>query len=166
MSVEQDSISVQKDEVLNNIQVLRGRTGNIVKVLSDRQAVIRDKVYGDITFTEDVLKYSVGKKGTGFRSYFPIGKLVYFDIEVDDAGCIKCIGIWINKKQKPDLSCSQPIPIALQTENLVESKVYKGTVIKMRPPFAFVVEVDDKDSCLCVQPSLQAQPPCTKITQR
>jgi hypothetical protein len=143
MSVEQDSTSVQSNEALSKIQVLRGRTGNIVRVLSERQAVIRDKVYGDITFTEDVLAFSVEEKGIGFRSSFPIGKLVYFDIEVDDAGFVKCTGVWMKKKQKPDLNCSQPSSIPLQTGNLVENREYQGTVIKILPPFAFLVELDD-----------------------
>jgi hypothetical protein len=143
MSVEQDLTSVQSIEALNKIQLLRGRTGNIVRVLSERQAVIRDKVYGDITFTEDVLTLSVEEQGSGFRSYFPMGKLVYFDIEVDDARFVRCTNIWMKKKQKPDLNCSQPISIPLQTENLVGTREYKGTVIKILPPFAFLVELDD-----------------------
>jgi hypothetical protein len=139
MLVEQDSVSVQNNKALSNIQVLRGRTGRVVKVLSERQAVIKDKVYGDITFTEDVL---VEGKGTDFRSHFPIGKLVYFDIEVDDAGHVRCTGIWMRKKKEADISCSQSISIPLQTGNLVVNKEYKGTVIRMLPPFAFVMEVD------------------------
>jgi hypothetical protein len=141
MSIEQDSISVQSSEAFGNVQILRGRTGNIVKILSENQAVIRDKVYGDIAFSEDVIALSVKKKGSGFRSYFHIGELVYFDIEVDDAGHVRCTGIWIKKKQEADFNCSQPISLSLQTD-LVINKEYKGTVIKMRPPFAFVVELD------------------------
>jgi hypothetical protein len=139
MLVGQDSVSVQNNRALSNIQVLRGRTGSVVEVLSERQAVFRDKVYGDITFTEDVL---VDGKGTDFRSHFPIGNLVYFDIEVDDAGRVRCTTIWMKKKQKEDFSCSQSISIPLQTGNLVVNKEYKGTVIRMLPPFAFVMEVD------------------------
>jgi hypothetical protein len=141
MSVEQDSVSVQNNEAWSNIEVLRGRTGIVVKVLSERQAVIRDNVYGDFTFTDDVVAFSEEEKGTDFISHFPVGKVVYFDIEVDDAGCVRCTEIWMKKKQKADFSCSDCISVPLQTGDLVENKEYKGKVIKMRPPFAFVVEV-------------------------
>lgn len=136
-------MSVHQDLILNKIKVMQGRAGNIVRVLSERQAVIRDKVYGDITFTEDVLAFSVEEKGIDFRSYFPIGEQVYFDIEVNDARFVRCTSIWKKKKQKRDLNCSQRISIPHQTENLVGNREYKGTVIKMLPPFAFLVELDD-----------------------
>jgi hypothetical protein len=143
MSVKQDSVSIQNDETSCNIQVLRGRTGNIIKVLSDRTAVFRDKVYGDVTFTEDEVKFSVEQKGNDFRSYFPVGRVVYFDIEVDDVRNVKCIHIWVSRKQESDLRSSEPVSFTHQTANLIARKVYKGTVIKMLYPFAFVVEVDD-----------------------
>jgi hypothetical protein len=143
MSVEQDSSFVWSSEALSKIQVLRGRTGSIVRVSSEREAVIRDKVYGDIAFTEDVVAFSVEENGIGFRSSFPIGKLVYFDIEVDDAGFVRCTDIWMKKKQKPYFNCSQPISVPTQTGNLVGNKEYQGTVIRMLPPFAFVVELDN-----------------------
>lgn len=136
-------MSVHQGSILNKIKVMRGRAGNIVGVLSEREAVIRDKVYGDITFTEDVLAFSVEEKGIDFRSYFPIGTQVYFDIEVNDARFVRCTSIWMKKKQKPDLNCSQPISVPHQTEDLVGNREYKGTVIKMLPPFAFLVELDD-----------------------
>jgi hypothetical protein len=164
MSIEQDSASVQSNEALNKIQVLQGRAGNIVRVLSERQAVIKDKVYGDITFTEDVFTFSMEEKGIGFRSYFPIGKLVYFDIEVDDAGFVRCTDVWMKKRQKPDLSCSQPISIPLQTENLVGNREYKGTVIRMLPPFAFLVQLDDsKISVFVLNKDFKPNPHASKL---
>lgn len=150
MSVKQDSVSVQIDKTPLNVQVLRGRTGNIVKVLSDRTAVFRDKVYGDVTFTEDEVKFSVVQKGSGFRSYFPEGRVVYFDIEVDDVRNVKCINIWVSRKQESNSSSSQPISYTHHTAKLIDHTVYRGTVIKMRCPFAFVVEIDDSKNLVFV----------------
>jgi len=59
MSVKEGAVSVQWHKTSHNVWVLRGKTGNIVKVKSDRTAIIRDKKYGDITFTEDILKFSM-----------------------------------------------------------------------------------------------------------
>jgi hypothetical protein len=143
MSVKQDSGIVQNDKTSCDIEVLRGRTGNVIKVLSNRMAVLRDKVYGDVIFTEDEVKFSVKEEGNCFRSCFPIGKVVYFDIEVDDAKNVKCIGIWVSRKKESNVTCSPPISLKHQIVNLIANKVYKGKVIKMRHPFAFVVEVDD-----------------------
>jgi hypothetical protein len=142
MSVEQDTVSVQNDETSNVIQ-LRGRTGNIVEVLSNRRAVLRDKIYGDVTFTKNEVKFSQEQKGINFRRYFPIGRVVYFDIEVDNVRNVKCTAVWVSKKQESKSSHSQPISVTHETEEFVESAVYKGTVIQVRYPFAFVVEVDD-----------------------
>ena len=136
MSVKEGAVSVQKSKTSHNVRVLRGRTGNIVKVGSDRTAVVRDKKYGDITFTENVLKLSMKEEEFGFRSSFPVGTTVYFDIEVSVQG-VKCLRVWVSKKQGPDLSCSTP-----QAGIVLTNTEYRGTVIKMLFPFAFVVEVD------------------------
>jgi hypothetical protein len=144
MSLKEDSVSVQKSGTSHNIQVLRGRTGSIVKVVSDRVAIFRDRMYGDITFTDDVLQFSVKKERIDFRRYFPVGKVVHFDIEVD-VESVKCLCVWVSKKQKPDFSCSQPSSSTPQTGILLKGMVYRGTVIKILPPFAFVVEID---SCM------------------
>jgi len=136
MSVKEGVVSVQRSETSHNVRVLRGRTGNIVKVGSDRTAVVRDKKYGDITFTEDVLKFSMEEEETGFRSSFPVGTTVYFDIAIGVQD-VKCLRVWVSKKQKPDLSSSTP-----QAGILLTDTDYRGTVIKMLFPFAFVVEVD------------------------
>jgi len=76
-----------------------------------------------------------------FRSCFPVGRIVYLDIEVGVQG-MKCLSIWVSKKQNPDFSCSQPSSSTPQTDILLTNSEYKGTVIKMLFPFAFVVEVD------------------------
>lgn len=141
MSVKEDSVPVQKSVPSHKIQVLRGRTGNIVKVLSDRTAVFRDRTYGDITFTEDVLKLSMKKEGISFRSYFPVGKTVYYDIEVA-IGHVKCLSLWVSKNETPNFSCPQPSSSTPQRGTLRTNVEYRGTVIKMLLPFAFVVEVN------------------------
>ena len=141
MSVEEGAVSVQKSKTSHNVQVLRGRTGNIVKVGSDRTAVVRDKKYGDITFTENVLKLWMKEEGMSFRSFFPVGRIVYFDIEVGVQG-VKCLSVWVSKKQDPDFSCTQPSSSEPQAGILLTNKNYRGTVIRMLLPFAFVVEVD------------------------
>jgi hypothetical protein len=141
MSVKEGAVSVQKSETSHNIQVLRGRAGKIVKVGSDRTAVVSDRKYGDITFTEDVLKFSMKEEGMSFRSCFPVGTVVYFDIEVGVQN-VKCLSVWVTKKQNPDFSCSQPSSPAPQSVILLTNGTYRGTVIRMLFPFAFVVEVD------------------------
>ena len=141
MSVKEGAVSVQKSKPSHNVQVLTGRTGNIVEVGSDRTAVIRDKKYGDITFTEDILKFSMKEEGMSFRNCFPIGRIVYFDIEVGVQG-VKCLRVWISKKQNPDFSCSQPSSSAPEAGILLTNRKYRGTVIRMFFRFAFVVELD------------------------
>jgi len=144
MSVKEGVVSVQKSKTSHNIKVLRGRTGNIVKVESDRTAIFRDKQYGNITFTEDILKFSMKEEGMSFRSCFPVGTTVYFDIEVGVQG-VKCLSIWVSKKQNFDFSCSQPSSASPQAGILLKNMTYRGTVIKMLLPFAFVVEVDSSN---------------------
>jgi hypothetical protein len=141
MSVKEGAVSVQRSKTSHNVQVLRGRTGNIVKFGSDRTAVVRDKKYGDITFTEDILKFSLKEEGMSFRSFFPVGRIVYFDIEISVQG-VKCLSVWVSKKQNPDFSCCQPISSEPQAGILLTNKKYRGTVTRMLLPFAFVVEVD------------------------
>lgn len=141
MSVKEGAVSVQKSETSCNIQVLRGRTGNIVEVVCDRTAIFRDRKYGNITFTEDVLKFSMKEEGIDFRSCFPVGGIVHFDIEVG-VRHVKCLSVWISNKQKPNFSCSQPSSSTPQAGILLTNTEYRGTVIKMLFPFAFVVEVD------------------------
>jgi hypothetical protein len=141
MSVKEGAVSVQKSETSGHIQVLRGRTGNIVKVGSDRTAIFRDKIYGNIKFTEDVLKFSMEEGGIDFQICFPVGRIVYYDIEVG-AKDVKCLSVWVSKNQKPDFSHPQPSSSAPQAGILLKGVKYKGTVVKMLFPFAFVVEVD------------------------
>jgi len=141
MSVKEGAVSVQRSETSHNIQVLRGRTGNIVKVDSDRTAIVRDKQYGDFTFTEDILKFSMKEEGMSFKSCFPVGTTVYFDIEVGVQG-VKCLKIWVSKKQNPEFSCSQPSSPTPRASILLTKMTYRGAVIKMLFPFAFVVELD------------------------
>jgi len=141
MSVKEGAVSVQRSETSHNVRVLRGRTGNIVKAGSDRTAVVRDKKYGDITFTEDVLKLWMKEEGMSFTSCFPVGRTVYFDIEVGVRD-VKCLSVWVSKKQNPDFSCPQPSSSTPQSGILLTNREYRGTVIKMLHPFAFVVEVD------------------------
>ena len=93
MSVKEGAVSVQKSKPCN-IRVLTGRTGNIVKVGSDRTAIVKDKKYGDITFTEDMLKFSMKEDGMSFGSCFPVGRIVYFDIEVG-VRSVKYLSIWV-----------------------------------------------------------------------
>lgn len=140
MSVKEGAVSVQKSETSRNIKVLKGRTGNIVEVVSDRTAIFRDRKYGNITFTEDVLKFSMKEEGIDFISCFPVGRTVHFDIEVG-VQHVKCLSVWVSNKQKPNFSCSQPSSSTPQAGILTNTE-YRGTVIKMLFPFAFVVEVD------------------------
>ena len=140
MSVKEGAVSVQKSKPCN-IRVLTGRTGNIVKVGSDRTAIVKDKKYGDITFTEDMLKFSMKEDGMSFGSCFPVGRIVYFDIEVG-VRSVKYLSIWVSKKQNPDFCCSQPSSSTPQAGILLTNRKYRGTVISMLFPFAFVVEVD------------------------
>ena len=141
MSVKEGAVSVQRSKTSHNIRVLRGRTGNIVKVWSDRTAIVRDKKYGDITFTEDILKFSMKEEGMSFSSCFPVGRIVYFGVEVGVQG-VKCLSVWVSKKQNPDFSCSQPSSSSPQAGLLLKNMTYRGTVIKMFFPFASVLEVD------------------------
>jgi hypothetical protein len=94
MSVKEGAVTVKKSETSGHIQVLRGRTGNIVKVGSDRTAIFRDRIYGNIKFTEDVLKFSMKEEGIDFQSCFPVGSMVHYDIEVGVKD-VKCLSIWV-----------------------------------------------------------------------
>lgn len=141
MSVKGDSVSVQRSVTSRNIQVLRGRTGNIVKVVSDRKAVFRDRIYGDITFTKDLFKVSMKKEGIDFRSYFHVGEIVYFDIKVA-VGHVKCLSLWVSKKEKPKFSCSQPSSSTPQTKTEKKIPSLKGKLILVDSETAYLESTD------------------------
>ena len=141
MSDKEGAVSVQRSETSHNVQILRGRTGHIVEVGSDRTAIVRDKKYGDITVTKDIIKFPMKEEGMSFRSCLPVGRIVHFDVEVGVQG-VKCLSVWVSKNQNADFSCSQPSSSSPQAGVLLTNMTYRGTVIRMFFPFAFVVEVD------------------------
>ncbi|KAJ9574527.1 hypothetical protein L9F63_008300, partial [Diploptera punctata] len=111
-----------------------GRTGIIVKV-SDDEAVLRDNIYKNISFTKDVVKFPITNT-SHFKSAFSKNRIVYYDLEVDGTGKAKCKCIWIGRKEELELNKSKA-PLQLK---LKENGIYETTVKRIRSPYAFIVE--------------------------